>query len=159
NATPPTIGIPECWQGMHGLAFGIDRLAPAHRVLAPMGNETPAQRVERHLASLVIAPDYQQVLARRAVPSGRIIVHAGVTHGQGMGDGITEVSRGFDNSPAHDGYVVIPRGEFSAGANCHSTGVLVHAALILSDRTLKPGSWICLLQSFTLTGKSTHAAA
>src|SRR5262245_4991804 len=73
NATTPTIGIPECWQDVHGLAFGIDRLAPARRVLAPIGNEAPAQRVECHLASLMIAPDYQQVLARRAVPPGRII--------------------------------------------------------------------------------------
>jgi hypothetical protein len=47
----------------HCLAFGVDRLAPAFRVLAPIGNEAPAQRVERHFAGLMIAPDHQQVLA------------------------------------------------------------------------------------------------
>jgi hypothetical protein len=38
------IGIPEHWQGMCGLAFGVDR--PAHWVPAPMGNETASFAIE-----------------------------------------------------------------------------------------------------------------
>jgi hypothetical protein len=35
-----------------------------------MRNQTPAQRVERDLPSLVIATDDQEFLARRGIPPG-----------------------------------------------------------------------------------------
>jgi len=63
---------------MHCLAFGVDRLATASRVLAPVRDKASAQRVEGHNASVVIAPDHQQVLARRGIPSGRIVMRAAV---------------------------------------------------------------------------------
>jgi hypothetical protein len=64
-------GLPEGWQGCHGLAFGIDRLAPALRVCVRMWDQAPAvgsgpsaiQWVQRDLAGLVVAPDNQQVPA------------------------------------------------------------------------------------------------
>ena len=34
------------------------------------------QRVERYCAGLMVAPDDKEVLARRGVPSRRIVVHA-----------------------------------------------------------------------------------
>jgi hypothetical protein len=46
NAPPLTIGVTEGRQTVHGLAFGVDRLPPAFRVLAPVRNEAPAQRIE-----------------------------------------------------------------------------------------------------------------
>ena len=78
NAASPMIGVPEGGQGVHGLAFGVDRLAPAFRVLAPIGNKTPAQGVERQFAGLMIAPDHQQLLAGRGIPPGRIIVYSAI---------------------------------------------------------------------------------
>ena len=74
DAAAPAIGIPEGGQIAHGLAFGIDRFSPALRVLAPIGNKTPAQGLEGHLAGLRITPDHQQILAWRGVPARRIIV-------------------------------------------------------------------------------------
>jgi hypothetical protein len=46
-------------------------------VLTPVRNEAPAQRIE-YFAGLVVAPDHQQVLARRAVRPGRIVVDAAI---------------------------------------------------------------------------------
>src|SRR5262249_13364915 len=40
-----------------GLVLSIDRFAATCRVLAPIRDEAPAQRVQRHLASLMIATD------------------------------------------------------------------------------------------------------
>src|SRR5260370_126451 len=52
----------------HALALGVDRLAAALRIIAPIRDQAPTQRVERYLAGLVIAADDQQVLAGRGVP-------------------------------------------------------------------------------------------
>ena len=89
DAAPLAVGVPEGRQVAHGLALGVDRLAAARRVLAPIWDQAPAQRVQRHLAGLVIAPDYQQLLAGRGVPARRIIVHAAVAHVHAIDDGIT----------------------------------------------------------------------
>ena len=78
-----------------------NRLASTPRVLAPVGDKSPTQRVERDFAGLVIAADDQQVLARRGVPSGRIIVHAAVAHVHAINDGIAKRSTTLDHSPAH----------------------------------------------------------
>jgi hypothetical protein len=51
----------------------------------------------------MIAPDDQQVLARRAVPAGRIVVDAAVAHVHAIDDGIAYRRATLDNSPAHDG--------------------------------------------------------
>src|SRR6476646_238454 len=41
-----TVSIAEGRQRLYGFAFGVDRLSPTLRVIAPIGNEAPAQRVE-----------------------------------------------------------------------------------------------------------------
>ena len=92
---------------MHGLAFGVDRLAPAFRILRPIGNETPAQRVERYDTGLMIAPDHQQVLAGGAVPTWRIVVRAAVAHVHAFKNGISQRSAALNHSAAHARYVVL----------------------------------------------------
>jgi hypothetical protein len=78
-----------------GLSFSpiqvvsILALGKTVRVFAPVGDETPAERIERHCTSLMIAPDYQRVLARRAVPSWRIVVDAAVAHVHAFENGVT----------------------------------------------------------------------
>src|SRR5271166_1784245 len=71
NAAPVTVGVPECRQLVHGLAFRVDRLAASGRVLAPTRDQAPMQRVQGHIAGLVITPDGEQLLARRSIPSRR----------------------------------------------------------------------------------------
>jgi hypothetical protein len=73
----PGISIAEHRQPVHGFAFGVDRLALALWVLAPVGDEAPTQLIERNLPGFVITPDHQQILAGRAVPTRREIVDAG----------------------------------------------------------------------------------
>ena len=57
DAATQAVSIAECRQDLHCLAFSVDRLAASGRVLAPIGNESPMQRIERHIAGLVIAPN------------------------------------------------------------------------------------------------------
>jgi hypothetical protein len=75
---PLAISLPKRRECPDGLAFGVDRLAATLGVLAPIRDEPPAERIERYLASLVVAPDHQQVLARRAIPPRRIVVDAAI---------------------------------------------------------------------------------
>ena len=63
-------------------------LRTAFRVLAPVGNETPAQRVERALAGLMVAPDDKELLARCGIPAGWIIVDAVIMHVETLDDAI-----------------------------------------------------------------------
>ena len=105
NAAALAICITEGRQLSHGLALGVDRLAPSFRVLAPVGDETPTQGIERYHAGLMIAPDHQQVLAGRGVPARRIIVNAAIARVQSVDDGETYRRAALDESPAHDRYV------------------------------------------------------
>src|SRR6478672_6368880 len=61
--------------------IGSDPQSPVRltRILTPVRNEAPPERVERELAGLVITPDHQEVLAWRAVPARRIVVDAAIT--------------------------------------------------------------------------------
>ena len=61
----------------------------------------PTQRVQRDLSGLVIAPDDQQLLAWRRVPTGRIIVNAAVPHIHAIDDGITNWPAALDDPPTH----------------------------------------------------------
>jgi hypothetical protein len=88
NAAAPAIRLPKHWQPVRRLAFGVDRLAPAVRVLAPGGNKAPAQRVERDLAGLVIAPNDQELLAWCSIPAGWIVVDSVVTHVEAFDDAV-----------------------------------------------------------------------
>ena len=100
------IGVPERREGPDGLAFGVDRLAATLRVLAPIRDEAPAQRIERYFAGLVVAPDHQQVLARRAVPPRRIVVHAAIANVHPVHDRVAYRRAALDDPPAHNSYMV-----------------------------------------------------
>src|SRR4029077_11250406 len=102
DAAALTIRIAKRRQVTHGLALGIDGLAAALRVIAPVRNETPAQRVERDLSSLMIAPDDQQFLARCGVPARRVVMHPAVAHVHAVHDGVSQWSAALDDSSAHN---------------------------------------------------------
>ena len=87
NAAALAIRITEGRQLSHGLALSVDRPAPPFRVLAPVGDETPTQGIKRYHVGLMIAPNHQQVLAGRGVPSRRIIVNAAIARVQPVEDG------------------------------------------------------------------------
>src|SRR5262249_57608670 len=95
-------------------ALGVDGLAPARRVLAPVRDKTPAQRVQRHLAGLVIAADDQQLLAGRSVPARRIVVHAAVAHVHAINHGIAKWPAALDDPATHVRAYIAIRGR---GAN------------------------------------------
>ena len=88
DAPPLAVGLPEGRQTVNGLALVVDRLAASIGVLAPMGDEASAQRIERDFAGLMIASDYQQVLAGCGVPTRRVVVHAAVAHVDAIHNGI-----------------------------------------------------------------------
>ena len=96
------MGIPKHRQPVHRLAFGVDRLASAFRIQAPVGNEAPPQRVKRDLAGLMIAPNDKELLARCGIPAGRIVVDAAVVHVEALDDAITYRSAALDDPPTHD---------------------------------------------------------
>jgi hypothetical protein len=77
---PPTIYVPT------------QQIAPASRRHAPRIEET-------------IRRDGMQLLARRCIPSRRIVVHAAVAHAHAIDEGITQRSAALNNSAAHDGDV------------------------------------------------------
>src|SRR5262249_11820717 len=103
DAAAPSVGIAKRGQIPHALALGVDRLAAALGITAPIRDQAPTQRIERDLAGLVIAADDQQVLARRAVPPRRIVVHAAVAHVHAIDDGIPKRSAALDDPPTHGG--------------------------------------------------------
>ena len=105
DAAAPPIGISEGRQRAHCLALCIDRLATALRILTKMRDQAPAQRIERYLARLMVAPNDQQLLAGRAIPMRRLIVHAAVPRVQAVNDGEGNRSATLDDSAAHDRYV------------------------------------------------------
>jgi hypothetical protein len=84
---------------MPRLALCVDRLATACRVVAPVWDQAPAQRVQRHLAGPVIAADDQEILAGCSVPPRR--VYAAVAHVHAIDDGIPTRSAALDDPPAH----------------------------------------------------------
>src|SRR5262249_11157580 len=95
------IGVAESRQIAHVLPLGVDRLAPALGIGTPVRNEPPAQRVERYLPRLAIAANDQQILARRAVPPRRIVVHAAVARIHAIDDGIAQRAAALDDPPTH----------------------------------------------------------
>ena len=102
DAPAQAVCIPEGWQSGDGLALGVDRLSPSGRVRTPMRNEAPLERIERHFAGLVIAPDDKQLLARRGIPARRIVVDAAVTHVHAVDNGITKRSAALNYPATHD---------------------------------------------------------
>jgi predicted RNase H-like nuclease len=59
------------------------------------------------LTGLVIAPDYEQILAVRAVPMRREIEDAGITRIETLHDAIPQRSVALDHTPAHDSDTVV----------------------------------------------------
>jgi len=73
----------------------------ASRVLAPVRDEPPAERVKRDFAGPVLAADDQQVLARCGIPPRRVIVEAAIADVQPIDNGVTQWSAALNYSPAH----------------------------------------------------------
>ena len=48
----------------------------------------PEQRVERNLPGLMIAPDDQQILTGRGIPTGRIVMRTTVVHIRALDDAV-----------------------------------------------------------------------
>jgi hypothetical protein len=107
DAAALPVRIPECRQIAYRLAFGIDRLTPTRRVVAPIRNQAPAQRIERHFTGLVITANDEQFLAWRCIPPGRIIVHTAVPHAHAIDDGISKRPATLDDSPTHKNDIVV----------------------------------------------------
>jgi hypothetical protein len=103
------VRIPECRQIPYRLAFGIDRLTPTRRVVAPIWDQPPAQRIERDFTGLVITANDEQFLAWRGIPPRRIIMHATIAHIHAIDDRIPKRPAALDDSPAHDRKVGIRR--------------------------------------------------
>src|SRR5205823_10320429 len=76
DAAALAVRIPKRRQIRHSLILCVDQLAATRRVLTPIRDQTPAERIERDFAGLMIAADDEQLLAWRSIPAGRIIVHA-----------------------------------------------------------------------------------
>jgi hypothetical protein len=68
NAAALAVRLAEGGQIPHGLILRVDRLSAAVRIIAPIRNQTPAERIERDFAGFVIAADDEQFLAGRSVP-------------------------------------------------------------------------------------------
>src|SRR5262249_39516976 len=101
DASASAVRIAEGRQVANGLALGVDWLSAASRVLAPIRDQAPAQRVERYLSGLVIAADDEQFLAGRAIPSRRIVVETTVAYVHAIDDGIAKRRAALDDPPAH----------------------------------------------------------
>jgi hypothetical protein len=56
--------------------------------------------VELDFARLMIAPDHQQVLAGRAVPSRRVVGNAAVAHVHPVNDRVPDRRAALDDPPA-----------------------------------------------------------
>jgi hypothetical protein len=102
DAAPAPVRFPEHRQPRNCFALCIDRLSPALRVLAPVGNEPPLEKVERAFPRLGILSDYEQFLARAAVPSTRIIVQPGVADIQSVHEGVIHRPFGLNDATTHD---------------------------------------------------------
>ena len=102
DAAPAPVRFPEHRQPRDCFALGIDRLSPALRVLAPVGNEPPLEKVERAFSRLRILSDHEQFLARAAVPSTRIIVQPGVADIQSVHEGVIHRPFGLNDTSTHD---------------------------------------------------------
>jgi SOS response associated peptidase (SRAP) len=101
NAPAQQVRIPERGQRPNRLALGIDRFPAAARVVAPVRDQAPAQRIKGHLARAMVTPDDQQVLARRGIPPRRIVVNAGVPHVHTIDEGIPKGAAALDDPSAH----------------------------------------------------------
>jgi len=101
DASSLPICLPKCWQPRDCLSLGIDRLASAGRVLAPIGNQPPPQWIERHLVGLMIAPDDEELLARRTVPARRVIAHPAVAHIHAVDKRVSKGPAALNDTSAH----------------------------------------------------------
>jgi hypothetical protein len=56
------MSLPEGWEFGDAFSLGIDGLATARKVLAPIGDQAPLNQVERALSCFVVLADYKQFL-------------------------------------------------------------------------------------------------
>jgi hypothetical protein len=62
DASTSAVGLAERRQIAHRLALGVDRLAAAFGIAAPVRDQSPAQRIKRHHTRLVVAAYDQEFL-------------------------------------------------------------------------------------------------
>jgi hypothetical protein len=101
DAASLPISLAEAVQLRACFGLGIDRFASAGRVRAPIRDKAPPRRVERYFASVMIAPDDEQLLTGRSVLAGRIIADAAIPYIQAMNDGISRRSAALNYTSAH----------------------------------------------------------
>jgi hypothetical protein len=90
DAAPLGIGHTEGRQARNAFGPGVDRLASATRVLAPMRDQPPPQQIERALAGFVVLADDVKLLTRRDVVgrrSGPAVGHRQAIH-EGLAQGL-----------------------------------------------------------------------
>src|SRR5262249_1431497 len=122
DAAALAVRIAKRRQIPHSLVLCVDRLAATRRVLTPIRDQTPAKRIERDFAGLMIAADDRQLFAWRSVPSWRIIVHATIAHVHAIDDGITKRSAALDDPPTHGSDIVIYQRSCQPMARCTASG-------------------------------------
>ena len=111
------IRIAKHRQPNHGFRFRVYGLASTLWVLAPIRDQSPTQRVKRHLAGVAIAPDDEKFLARCRIVPPRIIAGPTVVDVHAVHDRQIKRSTALDHPSAHDVHIVrmrlshIPRRE------------------------------------------------
>src|SRR5436305_10196199 len=71
DAPPPSVCVPERGKRSNPLGLGVDRLASALRIAAPVRDQSPFQEIQGSFARLRGLPDDEQFLARRGVVAVR----------------------------------------------------------------------------------------
>ena len=101
DASALLVRVPECRQTGDGLGLRVDRLAAAGWIFAPMRDQALLQKIERTLAGLVVLANDQKFLARRAVPSPRIVRQVAFAHVESFDDCVAERPRRLNDPTAH----------------------------------------------------------
>jgi hypothetical protein len=99
------VSIAEHRQPRDSLRFRVYGFASAFGGRGPTRDQSPAQRVERHLPRIVVAPDDQEFLARCAVVTSRIIVELIVLNVQPANDRQLKRQAALDHSSPHITYI------------------------------------------------------
>ena len=89
--------VPECGKRRNRLGLGIDRLATALRVAAPVRDQPPFQEIQGPLGRPRVLPDDEQLLARRGVVAARHIREPAVPHVEPIDDREAKWIRGLNS--------------------------------------------------------------
>ena len=84
-----------------GLCLGVNGVASALFILAPVWDQAPLDQVERALARLVVRPNDQQLLAWRSIVAGPDVAHAAIADVEAFDIGEAKRTRALDDAAAH----------------------------------------------------------